>query len=194
MRSEKGKPHLGRTKCQDGRITDAACFEVFLGLHRPRDRQGRPVLHVVRRQRREHQDVAARCVVWPVHAGQLRRRILTDDLPHFCAGCPTYIGPRSEAVRHRLVDFIPRGELAQWDKWAGLDPHREGPAPRQPPRRREPPPARPAPHPAPRDGVARHTVALRRLSTRYKPRAFKRPSLRGVSPRTTKQSLRCSRA
>lgn len=121
MRSEKGKPHLGRTKCQDGRITDAACFEVFLSC----------IVHVTGKvgpccvsyddNAENIKDMTLREAWFGPFMQDVRRRILTDDLPHFCAGCPTYIGPRSEAVRHRLVDFIPRGELAQWDKWAGLN-------------------------------------------------------------------------
>lgn len=120
LRSDKGKPHLGRTCCGDGRITDAACYEVWLSC----------IIHVTGK-------VGPCCVSYDDNADNVkdmsledawygpfmtetRRRILTDDLPHFCAGCPTYITPRSEKIRHDLVEVIPRADLAQWDKWAGL--------------------------------------------------------------------------
>lgn len=120
FRSEKGLPQLGRTCCGDGRITDAACFETWLTC----------IVHVTGK-------VGPCCVSYDDHADSikelslrdawfgpfmqdLRRRIVTNDLPHFCAGCPTYIDPRSENVRHALLPHIPPSELAQWNKWTGL--------------------------------------------------------------------------
>ncbi len=120
LRSDRGKPHLGRTACGDGRMTDAACFEVWLSC----------IIHVTGK-------VGPCCVSYDDHADSIkdltlhdawygpfmenvRRRIVTNDLPHFCAGCPTYITPRSEKVRHDLVPVLNHDELAQWDKYSNL--------------------------------------------------------------------------
>lgn len=122
LRSEKGKPALGRTCCNDGRMTDAACYENWLSC----------VIHVTGKlgpccvSYDDHadniQDMSLRDAWFGPFMTEMRRRIVTQDLPHFCAGCPTYIGPRSEKIRHDLVELIPVGERAQWNKWGDLSP------------------------------------------------------------------------
>ena len=120
LRSDSGLPHLGRTACGDGRMTDAACFEVWLSC----------IVHVTGKVGPccvSYDDAAENikdmtlAEAWhgPFMEG-LRRKIVTQDLPHFCAGCPTYITPRSEAVRHAMVPQLSTTELGTWDKYAGL--------------------------------------------------------------------------
>lgn len=123
LRSEKGKPVLGRTCCNDGRFTDAACFESWLTS----------VIHVTGQ-------MGPCCVSWDASAQNIkemslrdawlgpfmqdvRKHIVSQDLPRFCSFCPTtYITPRSEIIRHDLLESLPRSEHAQWDKWAALAP------------------------------------------------------------------------
>jgi len=122
-RSELGHSLLGRTCCRDGRFSDAACYEGWLTS----------VIHVTGQ-------MGPCCVSWDPTAQNIkesslrdawfgpfmqdvRKRIVSDELPRFCSFCPTtYIDPRSELIRHAMLETLPRKDHAQWDKWAPLSP------------------------------------------------------------------------
>lgn len=120
-RSTHAKPMLGRTCCGDGRMTDAACFEVWLTAVIHVTGQLGPCCVSFDPRADNIQELSFHDAWFGPFMEETRRRIVTQSLQPFCAGCHrTYIEPRSERIRHQLVEVIPRSERAQWDKWAGL--------------------------------------------------------------------------
>ena len=120
-RSETSKPVLGRTCCGDGRMTDAACFEVWLTSVIHVTGQLGPCCVSYDAAADNIKDLSLRDAWFGPFMEETRRRIVTQNLQSFCYGChKTYIDPRSEKIRHDLVPVLNHDELAQWDKYANL--------------------------------------------------------------------------
>jgi MoaA/NifB/PqqE/SkfB family radical SAM enzyme len=120
-RTEREKPFLGRTCCGDGRMSDAACFEGWLTSVIHVTGQIGPCCVSYDGDSENIKDMSLRDAWMGKFMQGVRRSIVTKDVPRFCPGCPsTYINPRSEDIRYQMIEDLPRKDLAQWDKWAGL--------------------------------------------------------------------------
>ena len=110
---EAGLDRLGRTRFGDGRMSDAHCFEAWLsGVVHVNGNMG-PCCVSYEDRANNIKENSLRDVWLGSYMQEVRRRILTDGAMPYCAGCPTYITPRSEAIRHELSKL-------RWKQWSAM--------------------------------------------------------------------------
>ncbi len=108
-----GRDYLGRTNFGDGRLSDANCFEVWLSCVMHVNGNVGPCCVSYEDRAENIKEASLRDVWLGPYMQEVRRRIVSDDLMPYCAGCPTYIMPRSEMIRHDLSDL-------RWQQWAAM--------------------------------------------------------------------------
>jgi MoaA/NifB/PqqE/SkfB family radical SAM enzyme len=111
--SELGLDHLGRTRFGDGRMSDANCFEVWLSAVVHVNGNVGPCCVSYEDRANNIKESSLRDVWLGPYLQEVRRRIFTDGAMPYCVGCPSYITPRSESIRHDLSKM-------RWKEWAGM--------------------------------------------------------------------------
>ncbi|MFP4502981.1 MAG: radical SAM/SPASM domain-containing protein [Candidatus Hydrogenedentota bacterium] len=111
--ADVGAHAIGRTRYGDGRMSDANCFETWLSCVVHVDGRVGPCCVSYEADSDNIKDASLRDVWLGPYMQSVRERITGDNLMSYCAGCPTYITPRTEEIRHEL-------SRQRWREWAAM--------------------------------------------------------------------------